>query len=127
MGDLRLSFAGFVYLDRMRALQSGQVKPAGIDLSFVPLDIGELFRRMAQHAEFDAAEMSTSTYMMMLGQGDDRLVGLPVFLSRAFRHSQVYVHAGSGIERPRTCGQDVGIPEYQMTAALWICNTDLNE
>ena len=121
MSDLRLTFAAYVYLDRTRALQTGQVRPAGIDLTFLPLDIGELFRRMAQHVEFDVAELSTSTYMMMLGQGDDRLVGLPVFLSRAFRHSQIYVNAASGIERPEDLrGVDVGIPEYQMTAALWI-------
>lgn len=121
MANLPLSLGCFVYLDRTRALHTGQVRPAGIDLTVVPTDIGELFRRTAQHAEFDVAEMSTSTFMMMRAEGDDRLVGLPVFLSRAFRHSQVYVNAESGIERPEDLRRrNVGIPEYQMTAALWI-------
>jgi 4,5-dihydroxyphthalate decarboxylase len=118
---LQLTFASYIYLDRTRALSTGQVTPAGIDLNHQVVDIGELFRRMAQHASFDVAEMSTSTYMLMRGQGDERLVGLPVFLSRAFRHNMVYVNADAGIERPEDLkGKNVGVPEYQMTAALWI-------
>ncbi len=55
-----------------------------------------------------------STYVMMRSRGDDRLVGIPVFPSRAFRHSQIYLHAGSGIERPEDLrGRDVGVPEYR--------------
>lgn len=121
MTDLDLTYAGAPYLDRMAPLQHGIIKPAGINLNYYEIShVGELFRRMAQDAEFEASEMSTSTLMLMISQGDDRLVGLPVFPSRAFRHSQIYVHAGSGIERPEDlAGRNVGIPEYQMTAALW--------
>ena len=121
MTDLKLTYAGAPYLDRMAALQHGIIEPAGIDLHYYEIaHVGELFRRMAQNAEFEASEMSTSTLMLMISQGDDRLIGLPVFPSRAFRHSQIYIHAGSGIERPEDLvGRNVGIPEYQMTAALW--------
>lgn len=85
-------------------------------------DVAELFRVVAQDPEaFDAAEMSTSTLTMMISQDDDRLVGIPVFTSKAFRHSEVYVNAASGIERPEDlAGKRVGVPEYQMTAAVWI-------
>jgi 4,5-dihydroxyphthalate decarboxylase len=121
MADLSLTYGGYLYLDRTRALQTGQVKPAGIDLRVQVVEIGELFRRMAQHVEFDVAEMSMSTYMIMRGQGDDRLIGIPVFLSRAFRHSMIFVNSHAGIDRPADLkGKNVGVPEYQMTAAVWI-------
>ena len=121
MTELSVTYAGAEYLDRMRALQFGIVKPEGVDLTYLPINhVGELFRRMAQDAEFDVSEMSMSTLMVMVSQGDDRLIGIPVFPSRAFRHSQIYVSAASGIERPEDlAGRNVGVPEYQMTAALW--------
>ena len=121
MSKLRLTYGGYVYLDRTRALQFGQVAVEGVDFNFESIEISELFRRMAQHIEFDVAEMSLSTYLVMLGQGDDRLVGIPVFLSRAFRHSRVFVHSDAGINEPADLkGKQVGTPEYQMTAGLWI-------
>ena len=122
MSNLRVVYAGAPYLDRMAALQHGEVTPTGVDLDYLVIPhVGELFRRMAQHAEFEVSEMSMSTLMLMTSQGDDRLVGIPVFPSRAFRHSQIYVHVDSGINRPEDLvGKNVGIPEYQMTAALWI-------
>jgi 4,5-dihydroxyphthalate decarboxylase len=117
-----ITYAGVSYFDRTRALESGEVKPGDTDLRYLPFtDVAELFRRMAQDVEFDASEMSLSTYVMMKSRGDDRLVGIPVFPSRAFRHSQIYVHKASGIEKPEDLrGRRVGVPEYQMTAALWI-------
>ena len=118
---LRLTYAGAPYLDRMAALQHGTVQPEGVDLNYLVVgNVGELFRRMAQFAEFDVSEMSMSTLMVMTAQGDHRLVAIPVFPSRGFRHSQVYLHADSGITRPEDlAGCNVGVPEYQMTAALW--------
>ena len=121
MTNVAVTYAGAEYLDRMRALQFGLVRPDGVDLTYLPINnVGELFMRMAQHAEFEVSEMSMSTLMVMTSQGDDRLIGIPVFPSRAFRHSQIYVNANSGIERPEDlAGRNVGVPEYQMTAALW--------
>ena len=121
MSNVPITYAGAEYLDRMRALQFGIVQPEGVNLTYLPINnVGELFRRMAQDAEFEVSEMSMSTLMVMVSQGDDRLIGIPVFPSRAFRHSQIYIHAGAGIERPEDlAGRNVGVPEYQMTAALW--------
>jgi 4,5-dihydroxyphthalate decarboxylase len=85
------------------------------------LETNELFRRVAQTAEFDVAEMSTCTYMMMHAAGDRRLIGIPVFVSRAFRHNMVFVNGDLGIEEPlHLKGKRVGLAEYQMTAALWV-------
>jgi 4,5-dihydroxyphthalate decarboxylase len=119
--NLKLTFGGFEYFDRTRALEFGEISPDGIELDFRVLEIGDLFVRMARDAEFDVAEMSTSTFMMMTAAGDPRLVGIPVFLSRAFRHNMVFVSTENGVEKPEDLkGKKVGLGEYQMTAALWV-------
>jgi 4,5-dihydroxyphthalate decarboxylase len=123
VADLHMRYAGVSYYDKTRALERGEVVPDGIDFEYVQFeDVAELFRVVAQNPEeFDCAEMSTSTLTLMISRGDDRLVGIPVFTSKAFRHSQVYVNTGSGIDRPEDLtGKRVGVPEYQMTAAVWI-------
>jgi 4,5-dihydroxyphthalate decarboxylase len=120
---LKLRYAGVSYYDKTRALERGEVVPDGIELEYVQFEhVGELFRTMAQNPDaFDASEMSFSTLTMMISRGDDRLVGVPIFPSKAFRHSQVYINTGSDIGRPEDLpGKRVGVPEYQMTAAVWI-------
>lgn len=108
--------------DRTRALHEGSVVPEGVDLTTLRLPVEEIFFRMARFREFDAAELSFSSYLLTLDDdGDGPFVALPVFPSRAFRHSGIYVHAGSGIEQPADLlGRVVGVPEYQVTAAVWI-------
>lgn len=65
--------------------------------------------------------MSISNYLTLRGNGDTRYVAIPVFPSRSFRHSQIYVHSGSGISEPADLrGRRVAIPEYHMTAAVWM-------
>lgn len=122
MSRLRLNYGGVSYLDRTRALETGEVSPSGIDLNYVvPASIGDLFRAVAARAEFDVAEFSLCTLMLMVGKGDNRLVGLPIFPSRAFRHEQIYINVKSGIKQPSDlAGRLVGVSEYQMTAALWV-------
>lgn len=122
MSRLQLTYAGLSYLDRTAALEQGTVAVPGVDLNMVMFrSPGDLFRRQSQHAEFPASEMSLSTFIMLVARGDTRFVGVPVFISRNFRHSQVYVHDAAGIEQPADLrDRDVGIFEYQMTAALWI-------
>jgi 4,5-dihydroxyphthalate decarboxylase len=116
---LRLSFACGDY-DRMRALQDGRVRPEGIDLTFLPLGVEETFYRQLRHREFDVSELSLSSYAMTLDRDDPPFVALPVFPSRFFRHQSIYVNSRSGIESPADLvGKRVGIPEYQMTAAVW--------
>ncbi len=121
MSDLPITYAGIEYFDRTRPLLDGEVKPEGISLKFVPFQWPfELFRRVAQSTEFDAAEMSFSTYANLISRGNDRYIAIPFFPSRHFRHGDIYVHRDSGINQPGDLrGRKVGIPQYQMTAAVW--------
>lgn len=106
--------------DRVGPLADGRVQIEGVDLNLVPLEPEECFWRMLRFEEFDAAEMSLSSYCMLRARGDERFVGIPAFLSRSFRHSSIYVREGSGIEGPKDLeGRRVGVPEYQMTASVW--------
>jgi 4,5-dihydroxyphthalate decarboxylase len=109
--------------DRTLALALGDVRPAGIDLTYLrPRPHPEaIFWRMSRHHEFDAAEMSLSSYLLRRSRGDESLWAIPVFPSKFFRHGSVFVNAASGIERPEDLkGKRMGVPEYQMTAAVWI-------
>ena len=108
-------------LDRTRAVLDGTIRPEGLDLNCLPLSAEEIFWRMNRHEEFDAAEMSGTAYFIERSRPHPRFLAMPVFLSRAFRHSGIYVHANSGIARPEDLiGRRVGAPEYAVTAITWI-------
>lgn len=107
--------------DRTQALFDGRVIPDGIDLTLLSPGPSETFWRMLQHKEFDVAEMSMSSYMMVRDRGYDDFIAIPVFPYRVFRHSFVFVNNNSSIESPADLkGKRIGVPEYQMTAALWV-------
>lgn len=107
--------------DRTRGLIDGSVRAEGIDLNFIPLAVEETFWRMTRHLEFDAAEMSGTAYLVERSRPEPRFIAIPVFLSRTFRHSAIYVRSGSGIERPEDLvGRRVGVPEYGLTALTWV-------
>jgi 4,5-dihydroxyphthalate decarboxylase len=118
--SLQLSLACWDY-DRTRALREGTVRPAGIDLTYLALPPEQSFFRMLRFGEFDVAEMSLSSYVLTLNQDQPPYVAIPVFPSRAFRHGGIYVPAGGRVREPGDlAGAVVGVPEYQMTAAVWI-------
>lgn len=120
MSKLRLTLACWDY-DRTRALAEGTVIPDGIDLNYLNLPVEETFFRMARYREFDLAEMSLSTYTVTLNRDDPPFIAIPVFPSRAFRHSSIYVSNRSTIENPGDlAGKRIGTPEYEMTAPVWI-------
>ena len=117
---MRLTLACGRY-DRTQALIDGRVRVEGVDeLVCLALRPGETFWRMLNHEEFDASEMSLSSYTILRSEGDERFVALPVFPSRVFRHNALYVRRGSPIRDPRSLkGKRVGVGDYQMTAAVW--------
>jgi 4,5-dihydroxyphthalate decarboxylase len=108
--------------DRTRALADGRVQVEGVDLRYLRLDPEEIFFRMARHQEFDVSEMSLSTYLLTFGP-ESPFVAIPVFPSRAFRHSGIYVSEASGLASGSPAdlaGRAVGVAEYQLTANVWI-------
>jgi 4,5-dihydroxyphthalate decarboxylase len=98
----------------------GTVKPEGIDLVPTVMHPSEMFWRQLRFADFDVSEMSFSSLMMARAGGDERWVGLPIFTTRKFFHTEILARRDSGIETPADLkGRRVGVPEYQQTAALW--------
>lgn len=107
--------------DRAQALLEGQVAVQDVELTCHALPTTTLFPLAVEQAKFDITEMSLSSYIMQVSTGTSAYTAIPVFLSRAFRHSGFYVRSGAGITSPRDLeGRTVGVPEYQMTAALWM-------
>ena len=108
--------------DHCRALASGRVKVDGVDLKFVNISPpSQIFLRMLHDEEFDASEMSLSNFMIAMGKGDRRFVAIPVFPSRVFRHSYIWINTTAGIAKPADLkGKRVGIADYSMTALLFV-------
>ena len=120
MSALPLSFACAAY-DRMVPLLTGEVKPLGIDLNFIPIaSPREIFDRMAGRLEFDACEFSSSELISQIGTGATALTAIPVFPSRMFRHGFITVNREK-IRSPKDLeGKRIGVPLYTMTAAVFI-------
>jgi 4,5-dihydroxyphthalate decarboxylase len=120
LNKLWLTLACWDY-DRTRALADGSVQAEGIELVYLNQHVEETFFRMLRHREFDVAEMSLSSYAMSIGREAPAFIAIPVFPSRFFRHSCIFVSAKSGIREPKQLvGRRVATPEYQMTAPVWI-------
>ena len=108
--------------DHCRALANGRVKVEGADLKFVNISPpSQIFLRMLHDEEFDASEMSLSNFMIAVGKDDRRFVAIPVFPSRVFRHSYIWINTKAGIAKPADLkGKKVGIADYSMTALLFV-------
>jgi 4,5-dihydroxyphthalate decarboxylase len=107
--------------DRMLPLLLGDVPTPGLTLSFDRSTPIGIFQRALQEGAFDVTEMSFAAYCILMSRGERPFVGLPVFVSRMFRHGCIFVRGDSAIERPEhLAGARIGIPEYQMTAVVWM-------
>lgn len=123
MSRLQLTFACGDY-DRTSGVEDGSVAVDGIDLTYLRLPVEETFFRMARHHEFDAAEMSLSTYVSTLNALDrgeqPPFVALPIYTSRQFRHGGMFVNVDAGVVKPSDLrGKRIGMPEVQLTACVW--------
>ena len=106
--------------DRTRALVDGRVRIDGVNPAFMTLSPEEMFFRAFRHADFDITELSLASYAVSLANDANEYTALPIFLSRAFRHSSIYVTHASGIQKPEQMrGKRIGIAEYQLTANVW--------
>lgn len=119
-GKVRLTVACGDY-DRVAAIKDGRVEVEGCEVVFLPMEPEEVFFRAFRYQEFDACELSFSSFMIVTSRGASPFVGIPAFVSRVFRHSGFYVRPDRGIEEPGDLrGKTVGVPEYQMTAPVWM-------
>lgn len=119
MSKLDLSIAVGDY-DRNRPLISGEVQIDGVNPIVMTLSPEEMFFRSMRHEAFDVSELSLSSFVLRTSRGDCPYVGVPAFLSRAFRHTSIIVRADRRIARPQDLkGKRVGIPEWQLTANVW--------
>jgi 4,5-dihydroxyphthalate decarboxylase len=119
MPPLEISIATGDY-DRVRAIKDGRVRVEGCAVRYLAPALEELFIRALIGAEFDVCEVSLSSYLIARSRGATPYRALPVILSRVFRHSAFYIRTDRGIRAPEDLkGKTVGVPEYQMTAALW--------
>ncbi len=120
MSDLKLSIAMGDY-DRTRPIVDGRVKIDGVDPTCMLLSPEEMFFRAFRHQAFDVSELSLSSYSISVARGDPHYIAVPVFLSRAFRHTSVYIRNDKGIDKPEDLrGKRIGIAEYQLSANVWV-------
>jgi 4,5-dihydroxyphthalate decarboxylase len=107
--------------DRVMAVHEGRAPIAGVTVESHILPTTKLFPIAVQEARFDVTELSLSSHILQVARGQANYVAIPTFVSRAFRHNGFYRRAGSGIVTPADfAGRAIGVPEYQMTAALWM-------
>lgn len=120
MAKLTLSLA-CTASDRTRPILDGRVSIPGVEVIGLPGEPEEIFRRALRDRAFDITELSMASHITTTARGDSAYVGVPVFPSRAFRHSGVFVNAAKGITGPEDLrGRRIGLPEYQQTAAMWM-------
>ena len=107
--------------DRTRAIKDGRVPVEGCDVTYIPLEPEEVFFRAFRYQEFDACELSFSSYLRITDAGTSDYIGIPAFVSRVFRHSGIYIRTDRGIRTPQDLrGKTIGLPEYQITAVVWM-------
>lgn len=120
MPNLKMSFACADY-DRTRYLEDGTIQTNGIDLNFLRLPVEDIFWRQSKSQEFDACEMSFSAYLIFRSRPNPPFHAIPVFPSKFFRHSCVFINKNAQIKKPEDlAGKRIGVPEYAMTAIVWL-------
>jgi 4,5-dihydroxyphthalate decarboxylase len=118
MSKLKLSVAIGNY-DRVRALFDDAVQIDGVDPVFMTLPPEEIFFRAFRSMDFDICELSMSSFTVKTAERTCPYVGVPAFVSRAFRHNSIYVRTDR-IKAPADLkGKRIGLPEYQLTACVW--------
>jgi 4,5-dihydroxyphthalate decarboxylase len=118
MSKLKLSVAVGNY-DRVRPLMDGAVEIDGVDPVFMNLPPEEIFFRAFRGMDFDICELSMSSFTVKTAERNCPYVGVPAFVSRAFRHNSIYVRKDRVKSPADLKGRRVGLPEYQLTACEW--------
>lgn len=119
MSDIHLTMATYDY-DHVRDLTNGVVKPEGIELTGFNLGVEEIFYRFLRNLEWDISEVSLGMSSSIVARGDAPFVLIPVFPSRVFRISSIFVRPDGPVQTPADLrGKRVGVPEWAQTAAIY--------
>jgi 4,5-dihydroxyphthalate decarboxylase len=118
MSQLQISVAMGDY-DRNRELYDGRVQIDGCNPVYMLQSPEEMFFRAMRSRDFDVTELSFSSYLVKHSRGESPYIAVPVFLSRAFRHTSIYVRKDRIRQPADLKGKRIGIPEYQLTAIVW--------
>lgn len=117
---LKLSLA-CTQTDRSAPILDGRIPIEGCEIIPLPGQTQDIFRRVLNDQAFDIAEMSMSSQIIQAARNVDAYIAIPVFLSRCFRHSSIYIRTDRGITRPEDlAGRTIGLEQYQQTVALWV-------
>src|SRR5271156_1251044 len=120
MHKVQLSLA-CTQTDRAAPILDGRIAIPGCEIIPHPGQTQDIFRRVLSDQAFDIAEMSMSSHVVQVARGVDDYVAIPVYLSRVFRHSAVYIRTDKGIASPHDLrGKTIGIEQYQQTVGLWV-------
>jgi len=107
--------------DRSRPIFDGRVSLPDFELEPLNVEPEEIFRRALNEKSFDVTELSMGSHITTTARGDASYIAVPVFLSRVFRHSAIFVRTDRGIRGAADlAGRRVGVPEYQQTAGVWV-------
>jgi len=118
----KINVAGYPY-DRVQAIKDGLVGIDQADVSFYNENIYSLnAQAFGPQKTYEVTELGLIPYASKyINEGFRDYVLIPVFISRTFRHRNIYVHVDSGIEKPEDLrGKRVGTPGYGMSASTWI-------
>lgn len=117
--DIHLTMASWDY-DHIRDIATGLVKPKGIEITHLQMEVEEIFYRFAKSFEWDVSELSFAKYCSILSQDDPPITGIPVFVSRVFRHSAFYIRSDGSLKVSSDLkGKRIGIPEWSQTATVY--------
>jgi 4,5-dihydroxyphthalate decarboxylase len=116
----RLSIACYM-TDRSRPLFDGRVTLPDFELAMAEFEPEDMFRRALNEKSFEITELSMGSHITLTARGDSPYMAVPVFLSRVFRHSAIFVRTDRGIKTGADlAGRRIGVPEYQQTAGVWV-------
>jgi 4,5-dihydroxyphthalate decarboxylase len=120
MPDIKLTLAMNDY-DHVRDLATGRVKAEGIELTHLQLGVEEIFLRFSQNQEWDVSEMSFGMYTSAVSHGNSPFTGIPVFPSRVFRHSAIFVRADGKVRKAEDLADKrIGVPQWSQTATIYV-------
>lgn len=119
-GNRSLTIATADY-DHVREFRSGSVRAEGIDVTWLVMDFHEIFARFIANREWDVTELSLAKFVAEATRPDADIIGLPVFVRRAFRFGFIFVNRSKGIKKPEDLrGKRIGIPEWAQTATVYM-------